>query len=208
MTLRLLKRFHSREHPVQAGHADVVDALDAVAHDFGGDGGFLGHRQIARAGTDDGDEPGALGQRLFFDGHAAGEAMVDGGLEFFPQGVGMFGSDAGDEHRLAMIQKFGRDFDDLFRRLAGAKNHFGKIFPQRAVRVHLRETEVGHRRGLEGAENLCARDFPGAKLVQQAGGFGSCHRVTMPHELPAVTREFRPSKQLFSCHAEVDRPRI
>ena len=72
--VRLLKRFHPREHPVQAGHADVVDALHAVAHDFGGDGGFLGHRQIARAGADDGDETGALGQRFFLDGHAAGEA--------------------------------------------------------------------------------------------------------------------------------------
>ena len=55
---------------------------------------------------------------------------MDGVLEFFPQGAGMFGVDTGDEHRLAVFEKFGGDFDDLFRRLARAKNDFGKIFAQ------------------------------------------------------------------------------
>ncbi len=142
-------RFHPREHPVQAGHADVVHAFHAVAHDFGGDGGFLGHRQIARAGADDGDEAGALAAWFFLDGHAAGDVVMDGAFEFFLQRAGVFGGDAGDEHWLSMLQQFGGDLDDLFRRLARAENHFGKIFAERAVRVHLRETEVGHGRGLK-----------------------------------------------------------
>ena len=148
------------------GHADVVNALDAVAHDFGGDGGFLGHRQIARAGANDGDEPGALRQRLFLDGHAAGERMMDGALEFFAQRAGVFGVMRVTSTRLIVCQKFGGDFDDLLRRLARAKNHFGKTLAQGAMRVHLRKAEVGHRRGLKGLQDFLARNFSGAKLVQ------------------------------------------
>ncbi len=80
MHIRALKQFQPREHPVQPGHADVVDALHAVAHDFGGDGGFFGHRQIAGAGADDGDETGALRQRFFSRWSRSGQA--DDGWRF------------------------------------------------------------------------------------------------------------------------------
>ena len=115
--------------------------------------------------------------------------MMDGALEFFPQRAGVFGGDARDEHALPVFQKLGGDFDDLLRRLARAENDFGKIFAQRAVRVHLRKAEVGHRRGLEGAQDLVAAHAAGAELFQQAGGFGSCHALTMPQESALVTRE-------------------
>ena len=100
---------------MQAGHADVADALDAVAHDFGGDGGFLGHGQIARAGADDGDGAGAFARGLFFDGDAARDFVMDGALEFFAQRARMFGGDAGDEDALLALEEFGGDADDLRR---------------------------------------------------------------------------------------------
>jgi len=124
------------------------------------------------------------------DGHAAGEVVMDGALEFFLQRAGVFGGDARDENLLAVFQKFGGNLYGLFRRLARAENDFGKIFPQRAMRVHLRETEISDRRGLEGAQDFFRRDFSRAKLCEQLGGLGRCHRRTMPHELAAVTREF------------------
>ena len=92
----------------------------------------------------------------------------------------MPGGDAGDEHLLPVLQQLGGDLHDLFRRLAGAKDDFGEILPERAVRVHPREAEVGHRRGLKCAQDFFARNCSGAESLQQADGFNSCHPVTMP----------------------------
>ena len=60
----------SANKPMQAGHADVVNALDPVAHDFRRHRRFLGHGQIAGAGANDRDGSGTFGQRFFFNGHA------------------------------------------------------------------------------------------------------------------------------------------
>ena len=43
------------EQAVEAGDADVVEPIDVVAHQLGRDGGFLGDRQVGRAGRDDQD---------------------------------------------------------------------------------------------------------------------------------------------------------
>ena len=75
------------EQAMQAGDADIEDALDAVAHDFGGDGGFFGDRRIAGAGRDDDDgalsrqiavlpEHEGAGQRIV---RGLGNALLDGG---------------------------------------------------------------------------------------------------------------------------------
>ena len=44
-----------RRQAVRPGHADVVDHRHAHAHPIERFAGFLGHRQVARAGRDDGD---------------------------------------------------------------------------------------------------------------------------------------------------------
>ena len=44
---------------MQTGHAHVRDTLDAVAHDFGGQGGLFGNRDIACPGGHNGDLAGA-----------------------------------------------------------------------------------------------------------------------------------------------------
>ena len=166
------------------GHADVVNPFDAVAHDFRRDRRFLGHGQITRAGANDADGSGTFGQGFFLDGHAAGKRVMDGALEFFAQGAGMAVGDARDEHALFGRQNFGGDFDHLFRRFARAENDFGKTFAQRAVRVHLRETEVGHRRGLKCAQDFVARTsfrrgiFPAVEWLQSVVTHDDlrCHR--------------------------------
>ena len=73
--------------------------------------------------------------------------------------------------------------------LARAENHFGKIFAQRAVRVHLGKAEVGRGRGLKGPEDFFERDFSGAKLFQQFSGLGGCHPGRMPDVSLSVTLE-------------------
>ena len=76
-------------------------------------------------------------------------------------------------------QDFRGYFDDLFRRFAAAENDFGETFAERAVCVHLREAEVGHRRGLERPQNLVAAHAARAELFEQLDGFGSCHGRNM-----------------------------
>ena len=41
--------------PMDAGYADVVNRVHFIAHYFGGDLGFFGHRDVAGAGADYGD---------------------------------------------------------------------------------------------------------------------------------------------------------
>ena len=80
--------------------------------------------------------------------------MMHGKLEFPLQGPALLVRDAGDEHLLANLQKFGGDLDDLLRRLTRAKNDFGEIFTKRAVCVHLGKTQVGCRRGLKSVKDF------------------------------------------------------
>jgi hypothetical protein len=103
--------------------------------------------------------------------------MINGAFEFFPQGTGMFNSDPRGQNPLAVLPKFCRNLHDLFRPLAGAKNHFRKIFAERAMSINLCKAQVGYRRGLEGAQDFFARNCSSAKLFQQLIGFGGCHAV-------------------------------
>ena len=147
--------------------------------------------------------PGRLGSGFFSMVTQRASFVVDGAFEFFAQRAGVFGVDAGDEHPLFALQKFGGDFDDLLRRLARAENDFGKTLAQRAVRVHLRKAEVGHRRGLEGAQDLVAAHsarrgtFPAIEWLRSVvtsnnDGFGRRSRKFVDrrrnHQSQAVTR--------------------
>ena len=74
-----------------------------------------------------------------------------------------------------MFQKFCRDFYHLLRRFARAENNFRKAFAQRAVHIHLRKTDVGHRRGLERLQDPVAAHAAGAEFFQQLNRFGNRH---------------------------------
>ena len=45
--------------------------------------------------------------------------------------------------------------------------------------VNLGKAKVRHRRGLEGAQDLLARNGSGAELFQQFSGFGGCHAAAL-----------------------------
>src|ERR1035441_4847365 len=50
--IRTLREFRVAHEAVDAGHADIVDGVDFIAHQFRGNPGFLGDRHIAGAGAD------------------------------------------------------------------------------------------------------------------------------------------------------------
>ena len=85
---------------------------------------------------------------------------------------------------LRVVQQNGSVFrgdpDDLLRRFTGAEDDLGKAFSQRAVGVHLREAEVGDRRGLKSPQQFVPADFAGPKFFQQLDGFRRSHRPRMP----------------------------
>ena len=187
--IRALDEFEPREKPMEPGDADIIYALDFVAHDFGGNCSFLRDGQITCARADDGDRAGAFATGLFFDGDATGHFMMDGVAEFFAEQAGVFDGDARDEDALLASHEFGGDFNDLGGSFACAENDFGKAFAKRAVGVHLRETEIGDRRSLEGVEHVVAADTAGTELFQQLDGFGFGHVIKMAENRGWVTRK-------------------
>ena len=66
------------EQPVEAGDADVVDALGRVAQDLGGDGGLLGDRDIRGPGGEDGDVPRPAAGGGLDPAEGPGRRVVDG----------------------------------------------------------------------------------------------------------------------------------
>jgi hypothetical protein len=170
-----LDLFVAIQQTVESRHAHVEESFDAVAHDIGGDGSLLGHRNIAGARAEDGNDARSFRQGLFRDRDATGFRVMDGVFEFPADGPRMEGSDPGDEHWLFLFGELGGDPDHLFRGLPGAEDDFRKTFSQRAVRVHGGKAELRHRRGLECAEGMLERDLSGAEQFQELSGLVGCH---------------------------------
>jgi len=144
---------------------------------------------FGRARRHNGDGAGAFGRRVFLDGNAAGELVVNGAFEFLAKEAGVFDGDARDEDALFAFEELGGDFDDLFGCFAGAKNDFGKILAERAMRVHLGETEIYGGRRLESLQNLGPAHSARSEFFQQFRGFRCGHTANMPRGLRWVTRE-------------------
>ena len=74
--------FEVGDEAVEAGDAGIVDGEGLVAHEVGGEAGFLGDGEVAGAGGDDGDARRArgVGEAVEIDG--VGEfVVVEGGDE-------------------------------------------------------------------------------------------------------------------------------
>ena len=71
-----------------------------------------------------------------------------------------------------MIEKLGGNFHNLLGRFAGAENHLWKTFAQRAMRVHLRKTDIGDWRGLERLQDFVTPHAAGAEFFQELNRFG------------------------------------
>ncbi len=173
--IRAADGFQTAEQAMHARHADVVHALDAVAHDLRGDGRLLGDGEVARPRADHGNGAGSFAQRFFLDGEASRQFMVDGALEFAADRARVFVRDARGEDVVFAFQQGGGDFDDLLGGFARAENHFGKTVAQSPVRVHLRKPEIGHGCRLKCAEDFVPVDAAGAELIQKLDGFGYGH---------------------------------
>ena len=105
--------FVERKKAVDAGNADIVVFLNMVAHDFSGHDGFLGNRDIGRAGAKDGNHPSAFGLRLEGDGDGASRFVIPGFGESAFDGPVSFLAGAGGEEIVTVLENCAGNLDDL-----------------------------------------------------------------------------------------------
>lgn len=66
------------ENSMKSGYSNIEDALDLIAHDIGGDGGFFSDGYVTGPGAEDGDSSLPFWERLFLEGETAGCLVVGG----------------------------------------------------------------------------------------------------------------------------------
>ena len=175
------------EEAVDAGDSDVVEVLDAVAHEFGGDDGFFGDGDVAGAGRDDEDGAFALaflgGRAIAMEGDATGKravfekvgvggvlALGEGGEDF----VELFLGGARGEDVGFVLGEVDENVGDLPGRLALAENDFGHAVAESAVVVDVGEAEVLERKmaqALDGGIGGKLRARTSLKMRVRAAGF-------------------------------------
>ena len=168
------------EEAVQARNTDIVDALDGVAHDFGGHGGFFSDGNIAGAGGEDTNLPRMPRMGALADRDAASLFVVDGVRKFGLENSGVLRGDAGDEEAAFALQEGCTDFQNLLRRFARAEDYFGETFAKGAMGVDLRELEVDYLRHLECMEDGIEVHLARTEFFQQLFGVVSRHTGTVP----------------------------
>ena len=129
------------QQAVQAGHAAVEDALDAIAEGLGDERRLFGDGMVGRAGGRDHDEPDPLA-RLGPHDHESRLSVVDvrqpgRGYRVGDDLLGTRREDVG-----VSLGEPREDRDDLRRRLARAEHCLGSAAAQCAVMIHLGEVEV------------------------------------------------------------------
>ena len=170
------------EEPVDAGDADVIEMLDAIAHDLRGEQGFFGDRNVAGAGGDDENLAFAGDFAIALDGDDAGEGMKfcnalrgSGGA---PDGGEGGGVGASDEYILAAV--FGTehgpgDVSNLLGRFALGEDDFGVALAQCAVMVDLGEAEILEGEMLEAVDGAIGREGAKADEVEEFVEFAFFH---------------------------------
>ena len=172
--------FVEREEPVDAGNADIVIFLHAVAHDLGGDDRFLGDRDVGRAGTENRNQAGTLGLRLERDGDGVGGGVIPGFRERALDGPVSFLAGASGQEFVVVFENRASNLHNLNRRFAFAVDDFRKAFAQRPVPVHTREVEVVRVERLELARGDSGFDLAGLDGSQQFDESGFVHAGTVP----------------------------
>ena len=139
---RGLERVELVEQAVQAGDADVGDAVDGVTHELGGDGGLLQDRQVGCA-TAEREGAGQRGRRVAAaveaerGGGRVGAQVGDGAAERGGLRVG-----PRDEQAVRAREHLLRGGDDLRRGLAVGEDDLRERVTEGAMVVDAGEADV------------------------------------------------------------------
>ena len=126
MTRAACRRALLGEQAVQPGDADVVEPVDGVAHQFGGDRRLLGHRQVGRAGARHQHRAGALRDVALAKRDRPRRLVILRRRHLQPHGVDRLGGGAGDQQRVPVGHDALGNRRDLGRRLADAQDDLGE----------------------------------------------------------------------------------
>ena len=127
------------QQAVDAGDSHVVDVLDVVAHQFGGDYGFFGYGDVAGSGGDDYDYARSMLFAIALQDDGARQGTILRLGLFGGYGcVLLFGGTRG-QHVAAVLGQAGKDSGYLTGRFALGKNHFGHALAQGAMVIELGE---------------------------------------------------------------------
>src|SRR6202521_5310206 len=147
---RFRERSAMRQQAVDARDSDVIDMLNVIAHQFGGDDRFLGDRDVAGSRGHDHDHALAVPLAIALEHDGASDWAIlwtifwtifcpvrsggDGGILFL--------GSSGRQHVTAMGGQAVEDVRHLARRFALGKHHFRHALAQGTMVVDLGETEI------------------------------------------------------------------
>ena len=151
-----------REQAVQAGDADVVEAVDFVAVELGRQCSLLGDGQVARAGA--GDDDASVAGRGGLAAHE-GElrvrdiSQVDAVAEELRGAGCLFGIQARDQD--ALLAGIAQRFDNggnLLGGFTGTVDNLAGSLAHSARKIELCKAQVGGRRRLDAREGIGRRN--------------------------------------------------
>jgi hypothetical protein len=147
------------EQSVDAGHADVKQAIHWVTHHLRRDTGFLRNGQIrSTRGSNQNRAPARLNIPLA-EGDCAGERLKTGGRHNLPNGRESVLAGAGYEEGMASSSDFPGDSRDLLRGLAEPEHDFREPLAQLALVIDPRKPQVLERRGAQQLGNSFDRSL-------------------------------------------------
>ncbi len=163
------------EKAVNASDSYVVEMLDAVAHEFGGDDGFFGYGNVAGSGGDDRDDAFAVALAITLERDGSGQRAVFGFGDLGGDGFVLLFGGASGEDVSSMLGKTGEDGGNLSGRFPFAENHFGHAYAERAVVIDLGESQIFERQMAETLHRLVWRELFGADLLEEAAQGSGVH---------------------------------
>ena len=131
---------------MDAGDADIVNRIDFVAHDFGGDPRLFRHRNVAGSRADHRDFAFAPRLAVAPEADRARGREILGAIEFGVNPPGHFRGGAGDQDIAFPFEQFAGDADHVIGGFSQTEDHFRRAVAQGAVVVDFGKTDVlkGH----------------------------------------------------------------
>ena len=163
------------EQPVKSGDADIVNPRHTASHELCGDGRFLGDRQVAGPGADDGHVSHADLRRFGSDRDTPGDLVVMRVSEPFPNGPGVGPGDARHQDPATGRDESLRNGGRLGRGFPSSKHNLWTSLPEFPVEIHRRKPQVGDGRRLKCTQHGVTVCFAGLECVQELGCFSGGH---------------------------------
>jgi hypothetical protein len=190
------------QQAVNAGDSYVIDMLNVVAHQFGGDYGFFSYRNVAGSGGHDHDYALAVLLAIALQDDGSRQGTILRAARIFGEGGGygfvlFFGGTRGQDVP-AVGREAGEDGGYLVGRFAWRKDHLGHALAQGAMVVELGEAEVLKGQVTQALDGVVGGEALSADLVEElAQGLGV-------HRCQKVIVDFQFA--VFSCQFSVNRP--